>query len=76
MPNEDTEPKRVSDGSENSNTEKSETEETVMNIRPVKADLFENLGAQEESSMTEDLAEKRQSGPELGLLVKLHLQSE
>jgi len=47
-----------------------------MNVRPVKAALAENTGAEEVSSVRESLAEKQQSNPEFGLLVKLRLQSE
>ena len=42
-PNEDTEPKRGSDtDSESSDTEKPETEQVVMNVRPVEAVHTEN----------------------------------
>ena len=76
-PNEDTEPKRDGDTDpETVNAEESETEEAIMNVRPVKADVAENMGTAEESSVREDLTEKQQSDPELGLLVKLRLQSE
>jgi len=34
------------------------------------------MGTEEESSVRENLAEKQQSDPELGQLVKLRLQSE
>jgi len=47
-----------------------------MNVRPVKADVAENMGTEEESSVRDDLAEKQQSDPEFGLPVKLRLQSE
>jgi len=72
----DTEPKRVGDEFESSDTEKSETEEAVLNVRPVKAVLAENTETEERSSVRESLAEKQQSDLEFGLLVKLRLQSE
>ena len=76
-PNNDTEPKRDGDtDSESSDAESPETEKAVLNVRPVKADLAENMGTEEESSVREDLAEKQQSNPELGPLVNLRLQSE
>jgi len=68
---EDTEPKKVGDESESSDTEKSETEEAVLNLRPVNAALAENTGTEEASSVRESLAEKLHSDLEFGLLVKL-----
>jgi len=59
-PNEFPEPKRDSDTDpETSDTEESETEEAVANVRPVNADVAENVGTEEESSVREDLAEKQ-----------------
>ena len=76
-PNEDTKPKRDGDtDSGSSDTEWTEIEEAVMNVRPVKAALAENMGTEEESSVREDLAEKQQLDPELGQLIKLRLHSE
>jgi len=46
------------------------------NVRPVKADVAENVGTEEECSVREDFAANQQSDPEFGLLVKLRLQSE
>jgi len=66
----------VGDDSETSDAEEFETEKAAINVRPVKADVAENMGTEEESSVREDLAEKQQADPELGLLVKLRLQSE
>jgi len=43
-PNEDIKPKRVGDDSGKSDAEKSETEEAVMNVRPVNAHVVENIG--------------------------------
>jgi len=73
---EDVEPRKVGDESESSDTEKSETEEAVLNVIPVEAALAENTGTEETSLVRESLAEKQQSDPEFGLLVKLCLQSE
>jgi len=73
---EDVEPRKVGDESESSDTEKSETEEAVLNLLPVEAVLAENMGTEEASSVRESLAEKQQSDLEFGLLVKLCLQSE
>ena len=75
-PNEDIKPKKVGDDSESSDTEKSESEEAVVNIRPVKVALAENTETEEGFSVREGLAEKQQSDPEFGLLVKLRLQFE
>jgi len=72
---EDTEPERVGDEFESSDTEKSETEEAVLNLRPVKAVFAENTVTKEASSVRESLAEKQQSDLEFGLQVKLRLQS-
>jgi len=62
---EDTEPKKVGDEFESSDTEKSETEEAVLNLIPDKAALAENTGTEEASSVRESLAEKQQSDLEL-----------
>ena len=74
---ETTKPKRDGDtDSGSSDTEWTEIEEAVMNVRPVKASLAKNMGTEEESSVREELAEKQQLDPELGQLVKLRLHSE
>ena len=75
-PKKDIEPNRGGDEFESSDTEKSETVEAVMNLRPVKIALAENTGTEEVSSVRESLVEKQQSDLEFGLLVKLRLQSE
>jgi len=46
---EDTEPKKVGDEFESGNTEKSETEEAVLNLIPVEAGLAENTETEERS---------------------------
>ena len=73
---EDTQPKKVGDEFDSSDTEISETEEAVLNLIPVKAAFAENMGTEEGTSVRESLAEKQQSDLEFGLLVKLRLQSE
>ena len=69
-------PKEDGDNFESSDTEKHETVQAAMNVRPVKTALAENTETEEASSVRESLAEKQQSDPEFGLLVKLRLQSE
>ena len=64
-PKKDNEPKKDGEDFESGDTKESDTEESVLNVRPVKAALAENTGTEEASSVRESLAEKQQSDLEL-----------
>jgi len=70
------EPKRGDTDSENSDTEKSEIGEALMNVRSIKTVHTEKTGTEEESSVSDSLAEKQQSDSEFGMPVKLAVPNE